>query len=68
MTVWERHLFKKNFYGNFEFVPTFSKMVFSRASIKCFSLYGSNNSDFVVIENSAYGDIKDHSSKTKTFF
>ena len=50
ITVWERHVFKikKICYGSFRYVSTLCKKVFSRASLKCFSLYGSNNSDSVL--------------------
>ena len=47
-TVWEGNLFKKNWYGSFGFVSTLCKKLFPEALIKCFSLYGSNNSDFIV--------------------
>ena len=54
-------LFEKNIInGNFGFVSTLNKKV-SGAPMKCFSLYGSNNSDSVVFENAAFGEIKDHS-------
>ena len=57
--------FKKKFInGNFGFVSTLRKKVFSGAPVKCFSLYGSNNSDSVVFENAAFGDIKDRSLRT----
>ena len=62
ITVWEQKLFKKKFfYGSFWFVSTLRKKVFSEAPMKCFFLYGSNNSDFVVFVNTALGEIKDHS-------
>ena len=47
VTVTERHLFKKKFYGSFGFVSILRKKVFLGAPVKCFSLYGSNNSDSV---------------------
>ena len=49
ITVWGRHIFlKKNCYGSFRYVSTLCGKVFSGAPVKCFSLYGSNNSDSVV--------------------
>ena len=47
-TVWEGNLFKKNCYGSFWFASTLHKKVFLETPMKCFSLYASNNSDFVV--------------------
>ena len=38
---------KKKFYGSFGFVSILRKKVFLGAPVKCFSLYGSNNSDSV---------------------
>ena len=35
--------------------------------MKYFSLYGSNNSDFVVSMNSAFGEIKDHNLRMTGF-
>ena len=32
--------------------------------MKCFSLYGLNNSDSIVFVNVAFGEIKDHSLRT----
>ena len=74
ITVWERHLFqkKKTCYGSFAFMPTLRKKVFSRARVKCFSLYGSNKSYSFVFGNAASGEIKDNSLRMtpspKTFF
>ena len=48
-------------------MSTVRKKVFSGAPVKCFSLYGSNNSDCVVFENHAFGEIKDDSLKTTPF-
>ena len=48
-------------------MSTVHKKVFSGAPINYFSLYGSNNSDFVVFVNVAFGDIKDHSLRMTTF-
>ena len=43
------------------------KKIFSRAPVKCLSLYGSDNSDSVAFKNTAFGEIKDHSFKKKPF-
>ena len=43
------------------------KKVFSRAPVKCFSVYGWNNSDSVVFGNAAFGEVKDHSLRTTSF-
>ena len=48
-------------------MSTLRKKSFSRAPVKCFSLYGSNNSDSVVFGNAVFGEIKGHSLKTITF-
>ena len=48
-------------------MSTVRKKVFSGAPVKCFSLYSSNNSDCVVFENHAFGEIKDGSLKTTPF-
>ena len=48
-------------------MSTLCKKVFSGVPVKCFSLYGLNNSDPVVFGNAAFGEIKDHSLRTKTF-
>ena len=37
--------------------------MFSRAPVKCFSLYGSNNSHSVAFENTPFPDIQDHRQK-----
>ena len=52
---------KKKYYGRFEFVSTLRKNVFWGAAVKCVFLYGSNNSDFFIFGNAAFGKIKDHS-------
>ena len=43
------------------------KRVFSRAPVKRFSLYGSNNSDSVVLGNATFGEIKDYRLRTTPF-
>ena len=43
------------------------KKVFLGAPVKCFSLYGSNNSDSVVFRNVGFTEIKDHSLSTIDF-
>ena len=49
ITVWERHLFKKNFCnGTFGFVSALSKNIFSGAQVKYFCLSGPNNPDFTM--------------------
>ena len=35
--------------------------------MKCFSLYGSNNSGFAVFVNAAFGEIKDHNLRITRF-
>ena len=68
MTVWERHLFKKEIcYGIFEFVSTFCKKVFSGAPVKCVFLFGSKIADSVIFWNAAFGEIKDHSWEWQLF-
>ena len=52
---------KKKYYGRFVFVSTLRKNVFWGAAVKCVFLYGSNNSDFFIFGNAAFGKIKDHS-------
>ena len=65
ITVWEWHLLKKRiYYRSFEFLPALCKKVFLKAQVKCFSLYGSHNSDSAVFGNVAVGEIKDHSLGT----
>ena len=58
VTVWEQN-------KSFVFKSTLRKKVFSGAPVKCFSPYGSNNSDSVVFLDVASGEIKDHSLRTK---
>ena len=48
------------------YVP-YEKKAFSGAPMNCFSLYGSNNSDFAVYMNAAFGEIKDHSFRMIIF-
>ena len=56
--------FQKNCYGSFGFVSTLRKKVFSGEPVKCFLLYGSNNTYSVAFGNATFGEIKDHSLKT----
>ena len=58
---------KKIINGRFGFVSTLLKKVFSGAPVKCFSLYGSNNSDSAVFEYVAFGEIKYHNLRTTPF-
>ena len=58
---------RKSFYGGFEIVCTLSKKVFWIAPMKCFYLYGSNNSEPLAFEDSNFGVIKDDSLRTTTF-
>ena len=58
---------KKLCYRSFRYVSTLRKKVCSGAPVKWFSLYGSNNLDFVVFGNAAFGEIKDHSLRTSPF-
>ena len=44
-------------------MPPLHKRVFSRAPVKCFSLYSSNDLDSAVFWNAAFGEIKDHRLK-----
>ena len=68
ITVWEWHLLKKRiYYRSFEFLPALCKKVFLKAQVKCFSLYGSHNSDSAVFGNVAVGEIKDHTLTTTPF-
>ena len=46
---------------------TLRKKVFSRVSVKFISLHGSNNSDSVPFESGAFGEIKDHGLRTRSF-
>ena len=68
MKVWERHLFHNVFfYVSFYYVSTLCKKVFSAAPVKVVFPQGSNNSDFVVFGNVAFGEIKGHSLSTIDF-
>ena len=58
---------EKNFNVSFGIVSTLCKKVFSRAPVKCFSLYGLNNSDSLVFGNATFGEIKNHSLRTRRF-
>ena len=67
--IWKRHIFKKkkeNAIRSFTHVPPLHKRVFSRAPVKCFSLYSSNDLDSAVFRNAAFGEIKDHRLKKTT--
>ena len=46
---------------------TLCEKVFSRAPEKRFSLYGLNNSDSLVFGNATFGEIKNHSLRTRRF-
>ena len=48
-------------------MSTLRKKVFLGAPMKYFSLYGSNNSDFAVFVNAAFGEIKDHNLRITRF-
>ena len=66
--VWEPHLFKKIIcYGSFELMSAFCEKVFSGAPVKGVFLYDSNNSHSVILGNTSFGEIKDHSLKTTLF-
>ena len=68
-TIWKRHIFRKkkeNAIRSFTHVPPLHKRVFSRAPVKCFSLYSSNDLDSAVFRNAAFGEIKDHRLKKTT--
>ena len=68
ITVSERHFFKKKVcYGSFGFVSTLRKKIFSVARMKCFSHYGSNNSNSAVFGNAILGETKDHNLRTTSF-
>ena len=58
---------KKDFNASFGIVSTLCEKVFSRAPVKCFSLYGLNNSDSLVFGNATFGEIKNHNLKTRRF-
>ena len=58
---------KKNFNASFEIVFTLCEKVFSREPVKSFSTYGSNYSGSLVFGNAAFGDIKDHSLRMRSF-
>ena len=68
ITIWEQQRFLKKNHGSFGFVSTLSKKVFAGAPVRCFSLYGSNNSDSVVFRSFAFGETKDDSLRTTPFF
>ena len=63
----ENNTFKKNGYGNFRYVLTLRKKVFSGEPVKCLFLYGSNNWDYVVFMNASFADIKDQFEKYTSF-
>ena len=67
ITVWYRHLFKKNCFWSFRYLSTLRKKVFSRVPVKCFSLYSSNSSDSVVFGNADFSEINDRSWSTIDF-
>ena len=46
---------------------TLCEKVFSREPVKSFSTYGSNYSGSLVFGNAAFGDIKDHSLRMRSF-
>ena len=54
---------KENGIGSFTHVPPLHKRVFSRSRVKCFSHYSSNDLDYPVFRNAAFGEIKDHRLK-----
>ena len=54
---------KENAIRSFTHVPPLHKRVFSRAPVKWFSLYSSNDLDSAVFRNAAFGEIKDHRLK-----
>ena len=59
---------EKGFYRSFEIVATLCKISFWRMPVKCFSLYGSYNSDSVVFWNATFEEIivwQRHICKTK---
>ena len=71
-TIWKRHIFKKkkkkkNAIRSFMHVSPLHKSVFSRAPVKCFSLYSSNDLDSAVFRNAAFGEINDHSLRMRPF-
>ena len=59
---------KKICCWSFNYVFTFRKKVFSRVPVKCFSVFGSNNSDSFVFEYAAFGETKDHSLVATLFW
>ena len=68
ITVSGRHFFKKKVcYGSFGLVSTLRKKIFSVARMKCFSHYGSNNSNSAVFGNAILGETKDHNLRTTPF-
>ena len=46
---------------------TLHKKVFSKAAVKCFSLYRWNKSDSIVFWNAVFGEIQDHGCKATLF-
>ena len=50
-----------------KYVSTLRKKIFLRAPVKCFLLWGSKNSDSVVLENAGFGKIKDRTLRTTPF-
>ena len=68
ITVQQRLIFKKIFCNlNFKYVSNLRGKSFSEAPVMCVFLYGSNNSDSVVLRNVGFGEIKDHSSRAGAF-
>ena len=51
----------------FRYVSSLRKKIFLVAPVKCFFLYGSNNSDCVVFGNTIFRKIKDNSLRTTPF-
>ena len=60
---------QKNFfcYESLRYLSNLHKKVLSGAPVKCCFLYSSNNSDFVVLENAGFGEIKDDSLRMTPF-
>ena len=64
ISVSEGHLFKKNFcLESFRYVTTLPKKIFLGAPVKCVFLYGSNNTDYVVL---GFAEIEGHRLITTT--
>ena len=61
--ILKKTAFSNKLYWSLRYMSVLHKKVFSRAPVKCFSLYSSNDLDSAVFRNAAFGEIKDHRLK-----